>query len=226
MSQLHLVRVGALGNVGRFAALDSVRYPRGTRVITRTARGLEIGRVLASAGEDGARAGADGAILRGLTVEDELLQERLTRHRERAYRACAARLEQLGLPVALMDVEHHFDGQTLVFYFLGESTPELEALTAELAELYETKVQFRRFAETVVSDCGPGCGTEDAAGQGCGTSCGTSCAISGACGSKSPVHSDRIHAVPMADQENRDESGNATRPKNSPDESGHYELGS
>jgi len=184
MSQLHLVRVGALGNVGRFAAIDSVRYPRGARVIARTARGLEIGRVLAATDEIAGRAESDGAILRGLTVEDELLQERLTRHREAAYRACADRLAELRLPVTLMDVEHLFDGQTLVFYFLGETTPALESLTAELAELYETKVQFRRFAETVVGGCGPGCGTEEAAGQGCGTSCGTSCAIAGACGTK------------------------------------------
>lgn len=185
MSQLHLVRVGALGNIGRFAAIDSVRYPRGARVIARTARGLEIGRVLSPADETAGRAEADGSILRGLTVEDELLQERLTRHRETAYGACADRLEELRLPVTLMDVEHLFDGQTLVFYFLGETTPELESLTAELAELYETKVQFRRFAETVVSGCGPGCGTAEASGQGCGTSCGASCAISGACGAKS-----------------------------------------
>lgn len=184
MSYLHLVRVGALGHVGRFAAVDAVRYPRGARVVARTARGLEIGQVLSSAGDDGVWAEPDGAILRGLTVEDELLHERLTRHRERAYQACSARLADLGLPVALMDVEHLFDGQTLVFYFLGETSPALEALTSELAELYESKVQFRRFAETAMNGCGPGCGTEEAAGVGCGTSCGTACAISAACGSK------------------------------------------
>ena len=48
-----------------------------------------------------------------------------------------------------MDVEHLFDGQTLLFYFLGEMTPELEAITGELAELYETHVQFRRFSRSV-----------------------------------------------------------------------------
>ena len=77
-----------------------------------------------------------------------------------------------------------FDGQTLVFYFLGETSPELEALTAELADLYEAKVQFRKFAEAVTEGCGPGCGTADAPGGGCGTSCGTSCAVAGACATK------------------------------------------
>ena len=46
MSRYHLVRVGAMGQVGRFAAVDAVRYPRRSRVIVRTRRGLEIGDVL------------------------------------------------------------------------------------------------------------------------------------------------------------------------------------
>jgi hypothetical protein len=89
----------------------------------------------------------------------------------------------LQLPAVLMDVEHLFDGQTLLFYFLGEITPELEALTDELAELYELHVQFRRFAEAVTTGCGPGCGTEAATGGGC-TSCGTGCAVAGACSTR------------------------------------------
>ena len=35
-----------MGQVGRFAAVDAVRYPRHSRVIVRTRRGLEIGEVL------------------------------------------------------------------------------------------------------------------------------------------------------------------------------------
>jgi len=80
-----------------------------------------------------------------------------------------------------MDVEHLFDGQTLVFYFLGEMTPELESLTSELAELYETHVQFRKFAETVTAGCGPDCGTEEAGGC---TTCATGCAVAGACSTR------------------------------------------
>ena len=115
--------------------------------------------------------------MRGITVEDQLLEARLERNRQAAYEACAARLTELGLPAVLMDVEHLFDGRSLVFYFLGEMSPELEALTDELAELYETQVQFRKFAEAVTAGCGPDCGTESA--SGCST-CATGCAIAGA----------------------------------------------
>ena len=39
-----------MGQVGRFAAVDAVRYPRRSRVIVRTRRGLEMGEVLCPPG--------------------------------------------------------------------------------------------------------------------------------------------------------------------------------
>ena len=38
----------------------------------------------------------------------------------------------------------------------------MEPLTAELAEAYEAKAQFRKFTETLTQGCGPDCGTERA----------------------------------------------------------------
>lgn len=172
----HFVRIGVLGSVGRFAAADARQYPRGTRVICRTPRGLEVGEVLAAAGDGAA---CDGSLLRPMTVEDDLLVSRLERNRQEAFAACASRLVDKGLDAVLVDVEHLFDGQSLYFYFLGEEDPSLASLTAELAETYEAKAQLQRFAETLTAGCGPGCGTEEAAG--CGSSC-ASCAVAGACG--------------------------------------------
>jgi hypothetical protein len=171
-----------MGQVGRFAAVDAVRYPRHSRVIVRTRRGLEMGDVLSPPddGDDG-RAFADGDLLRGMTVQDELLQARLEKNRQAAYQDCAAMLADNGVPAVLVDVEHLFDGQALFFYFLGNVTPELEAYTERLAETYEAKVQFRKFTETLIEGCGPGCGTEEAKGQGGCETC-TSCAVAGACG--------------------------------------------
>jgi cell fate regulator YaaT (PSP1 superfamily) len=178
----HLVRVGAMGQVGRFRAVDAVCYPRHSRVIVRTRRGLEVGEVLATTriGHIG-QSYPDGQILRGMTVEDDLLQARLEKHRQEAYQACAELLAEHRVPAVLVDVEHLFDGQGLFFYFLGEVLPELEVYTARLAETYDAKVQFRKFTETLIEGCGPGCGTEEVKGRGGCESC-TSCAVAGACG--------------------------------------------
>jgi cell fate regulator YaaT (PSP1 superfamily) len=180
LGRQHLVRVGALGNVGRFTSVDAVRYPRAARVIVRTGRGLEVGEVLAEP-EGSDASSADGSILRGVTVADDLLLARLERNRDEAYAACNARLAEMQTSAVLMDVEHLFDGRTLVFYFLGEMTPALSALTDELAELYESQVQFRQFADAVNEGCGPGCGTDAAAG--CKT-CVSGCAVADACSAR------------------------------------------
>ncbi|MBX3413417.1 MAG: hypothetical protein KF708_12075 [Pirellulales bacterium] len=183
MGRLHLVRVGANGQIGRFGSSDARHYERGTRVVVRTERGLEVGDVLLPPGARTEALGeeSDGTILRRLTVEDELLLARLSRHRAAALHACVRRIEELKLPIALVDVEQLFDGSTLVFHFLGPQVPELDSLMEELAEAYESKVQFRQFAETVTAGCGPGCGTEE--GAGCG-SCSTGCAVADACSTR------------------------------------------
>lgn len=173
-----------MGHVGRFTSVDAVSYPRASRVIVRTSRGLEIGEVLGPTDEVPVRGASDGSILRGITIEDELLEARLEKNRQKALDACTARLEELGISATLLDVEHLFDGRSLFFYFLGEVTPEVEAVTAELAEVYDAAAQFRKFSETLTLGCGPGCGTEAASGHGGCTLCATACAVAGACGTK------------------------------------------
>lgn len=185
MLNAHLVRVGILGQVGRFAAATGEIVPRGRRVICRTARGLEVGQVLATPGDSTVDQRAevdrfDGTLLRRMTAEDDLVVARLEKNREQAFAACADLLDQRQLTATLVDVEPLFDGTAIYFYFLGEVTPEIDAVTRDLAEEYEAKVQLRQFADALERGCGPDCGTEAASGGGCGTGCG-SCSIASAC---------------------------------------------
>ncbi len=179
----HVVRVGVLGQLGQFTAPDFRRYPRGTRVIVRTARGIETGEVLSNALES-EHGPLDGELLRAMTVEDDLLAARLQKDRVSAWEACEARLADCGVSdVAILDIEPLFDGSTLLFYFLGQPGPEVEALLDELAETYNARARITQFAATLHEGCGPGCGTEQALGHGC-TSCGSGCAVADACGTK------------------------------------------
>lgn len=178
MSDRHMVRTGIMGLLGTYRTEESVSYPRGSRVIVRTERGLETGEVLELAPPE---ATSEGTILRPVTVGDELLLARLEKNRQAAFEACTQLLTERGVEAVLMEVEQLFDGESLYFYFLGDPPPEAETLSAELAEAYETKVRFRRFAEAVNQGCGPTCGTVEGAGKSCG-SCASGCG-SGGCGS-------------------------------------------
>lgn len=179
MSSVHLVRVGLLGVVGKFFALDRQSYRRDVQVVCRTERGLEIGTVLCGIEEQGdAEESCDGQLLRRVGREDEAIIERLSRFRDRAFAACTKRIEERNLSATLVDVEHIFDGSSIWFYFLGDVDPQVESLTEELAEVYESKVKFRKFSDALANGCGPDCGS----GASCGD-CG-SCALSGGCGVK------------------------------------------
>jgi cell fate regulator YaaT (PSP1 superfamily) len=179
----HLVRYGLLGHVGTFAAVDARRYPRRTRVVVRSPRGLEVGEVLAEPDDRSEASMSDGQILRRMSVQDDLLEARLQRRRHEAFDACNQLLTEAAVPAALVDVEHLFDGEGLFFYFLGDPPQQANDITRRLAETYEAAIEFRKFADTLSEGCGPGCGTEEAKGQGGCASC-TSCAVASACGSK------------------------------------------
>ena len=176
----HYVRVGVLGSVGRFAAADAQRYPRGTRVVCRTSRGLEVGEVLAPLDQARQPIRADGI---AAAARDGRGRSAAGPPRKEPRRSLPG-LRSSGWPSGafrrvLVDVEHLFDGQSLFFYFLGETTPELDALTAELAEVYEAQVQFRKFTDTLTAGCGPHCGTDEAEAAAASGGCST-CAV--ACG--------------------------------------------
>ncbi|MCC6493368.1 MAG: hypothetical protein IT424_10125 [Pirellulales bacterium] len=179
----HLVRYGLMGHVGAFAAVDAVRYPRSSRVVIRSPRGLEVGEVLAEPDGEGRVASSDGQILRRMSVQDDLLEARLEQRRNEAFEACQELLAMVSVPATLVDVEHLFDGEGLYFYFLGDLPPEAQQITGRLAQTYEAAVEFRRFADALSEGCGPGCGTEEAKGQGGCASC-TGCAVASACGTK------------------------------------------
>ena len=179
----HLVQVGLLGSIGRFRAADRRARHRGSKVICRTERGLEVGRVLrVSESADSADPAdikeVDGDLLRQVTPDDRLILRRIDRFRDRAFHACQKLLDERQIPSVLVDVEHLFDGSSLYFYFLGDVTPEVEQLTGELAEAYEAKVQFRRFSQKLAEGCGPDCGTGE---SGCGSGGCGSCALKGKC---------------------------------------------
>ena len=177
----YLVQIGVLGQIGRFQSVDRALFERGMDVICRTERGLEVGKVLSDLkrSDSESTGNRDGTVLRRVSTDDQMLLNRLQKNRLSAIEQCSRMLGERNLDAVLLDVEHLFDGQSIYFYFLGDVEPRVEALTGELAEVYETKVRFRNFSEKLLSGCGPACGTKDCSSGGCG-----SCLLAGGCKSK------------------------------------------
>ncbi len=173
--ECYLVRVGVLGQVGRLRPLEETPLRRGSRVVCRTQRGVEVGQVLAPAQlPTSATEMADGRILRKMTAEDELLWGHLERLASQSHAACQQWLKDHDVTALLIDVEPLLDGKTLYFHFLSEVPTEVQVELDALVDIYEREVRQSQFAQLLEHGCGPGCGTETAK-NGCGSRGG--CAV-------------------------------------------------
>ena len=170
----YFVRLGSLGEIQAAHSAGPLR--RGERVLVRTERGVELAEI---AGSSQAPADAGRAeILRRTTREDDLLIERLQRHKREAVEACRQSLAEAGSRSVLLDVDQLFDGGTLLMHFLGPVDAVAESVTQNVVSRYESIVRTSEFAKLLSEGCGPGCGSDE--GSGCGGGC-AGCAVAAAC---------------------------------------------
>jgi cell fate regulator YaaT (PSP1 superfamily) len=147
MPTIYLVRHGAMRFLGKFETEEGARFVRGEEVVVRTERGLEVGQVLCEASAcvpETLSESPCGRVLRRLTAQDrEILQER---HRgEREERATCQRFAgERKLQMDLVDVEHLFGGERIVFYFLADKRVDFRELVKDLARTYQTRIEMRQ----------------------------------------------------------------------------------
>ena len=178
---LYLVRIGYQQEVIPVQA-GITALTRGEQILCRTARGIEMGEVLASTHPDYIDTASASKFIRKSRPEDQLLWGQLTKLSIDASIACQDFLQGQSSPDVLLEVEPLMDGRTLYFHFLGTPSLETEQHVQELSEIYQKSVSSSRFAALLEHGCGPGCGTKEK--SGCSTGGCAVCAIAGGCTSK------------------------------------------
>ncbi len=169
----YFVRVGVLAEV-QLSHSESM-FGRGNHVIVRSARGLEIGEVLNEAKHV---AETSSRILRIAGAEDELLIRRLQRHKRRAIEKCRQDLRIRSPSATLLEIDHLFDGRSIVLHFLGNVDLATESHIRKIAADYESVVRTGPLAKLLSEGCGEGCGTSES--KGCGGNC-IGCSIASVC---------------------------------------------
>lgn len=167
MSAVYLVRYGAVPEVARFVAEQSLPASRGTTVVVRTHRGLQLGTLLEEV-RLAADAEANFELLRMAAGEDLAAARENSRHAEADYLDFSRRILQWGLELELIDVERTLDGEKRILYVLCDRGPDTTklALQAAAAGLGIVEVQPVSAEGPVVLPAeGGGCGT---GGGGCG----------------------------------------------------------
>jgi cell fate regulator YaaT (PSP1 superfamily) len=142
----YIVRHGVMRFLGPFDARN-VQYSRNTHVVARTERGLELGEVLCDATPRAVEYLSEptgGVILRALTAEDQQQVERLADTERSEFEVCGRFIEQRKLQMALVDVEHLFGGERIIFYFLAEKRVDFRELVKDLAREFHTRIEMRQ----------------------------------------------------------------------------------
>jgi len=161
-----LVRYGYLGMIGHFL-FDGEGFPRwGSTVVVRTDRGTELAKVLAepcspagrcrmisqeqrqqyirnSGGRDYPFSNA-GRILRVATPDDLARQQRLEASKGQYMAECRRLIEQLQLPMRLIEVEPLLGMEMYTFYFAAEHRVDFRALVRQLAARLRSRVQMHQ----------------------------------------------------------------------------------
>ncbi len=157
------VRYGRMNYIGEFSHPPDMSVMCGGKVIILTERGIEVGQQVPrtcfgcrqSVPRDQMRAYAqasgeefyqikNGRILRPATEAD--LAE--LRHIEEGCKAklvsCRAIASELGLQMKIVDCEHIFGGERVVFYFMSEDRVDFRELVRRLAAEFQTRIEMRQ----------------------------------------------------------------------------------
>jgi cell fate regulator YaaT (PSP1 superfamily) len=147
MGAKYIARHGAMRFLGEYEADGDTAYARGEAVIVRSERGLEVGEVLCPATPSAVQLLAEptgGHIVRRITDDDRHDVDRVHQTELKAFDTCNRFIAQRSLPMELVDVEHLFGGERIVFYFLAEKRVDFRELVKDLAREYRTRIEMRQ----------------------------------------------------------------------------------
>jgi cell fate regulator YaaT (PSP1 superfamily) len=133
--------------LGAFAPAVGVTADRGDVVLLRTERGLEVGEVLCTASPEVLGAIPDatkGDLLRVASADDRAKAAHLADIEKKEFAAGEKLIAQHRLPMQLVDVEHLFGGERIVFFFLAESRVDFRELVRSMAREFHSRIELRQ----------------------------------------------------------------------------------
>ena len=141
-----LAKYGQIAHMITFRT-EIVDLRRGEKVILRSERGTEFGAIVHPPfeSETPPQPGLLGEILRRVTPEDLVRIQQIEEKDDVAERKfCEERIAFHQLPMRLVDVEHIFGGEKIVFYFLAEGRVDFRQLVKDMAKEYRTRIELKQ----------------------------------------------------------------------------------
>jgi cell fate regulator YaaT (PSP1 superfamily) len=160
-----LVRSGRMSTLGLFEHHET-RIPKvHTRVVVKTDKGLELGHVVGQltsykAGQfkldsDQIKKYFDdsnidlsidpaGKFVRYATADDISEERHLQKIAKEEMECCRRFVRELDLPMKIVDAEHIFGGERVIFYFMSDGRVDFRELVKKIAQEYQTRIEMRQ----------------------------------------------------------------------------------
>jgi cell fate regulator YaaT (PSP1 superfamily) len=143
----YVVRYGTMRSLGVMSSRGGDRHGRGTQVVARTNRGMEVGEVLCEATEHAVaslKKPSHGQILRAMSADDLNEAFHIRAQEPDEFETCKKIVAELKLGMELVDMEHLFGGERIVIYYLAEERIDFRDLVKRLASEFQTRIEMRQ----------------------------------------------------------------------------------
>jgi cell fate regulator YaaT (PSP1 superfamily) len=138
------VRFRRAGKIYYFDAGD-IELKVNDYAVVKTARGLELGRVVVAPKEVSAKETKGlKPVVRQAEPEDIKRAQELEAKEAEAVAECAKLIAKLGLPMKLLGAQYNLDGSRLTFFFSAEERVDFRELVRELNSRFKKKVELRQ----------------------------------------------------------------------------------
>jgi len=162
--RLMLARYGKMGYLGFFRHSEREIPPTVTHAVVHSERGLEIAQILSSflhrrgscsiprdkidrycqASGGNYSISKEGQFVRFATSQDLNEQRHLDLEAKEEGKYCQELIGKHELPMQLVDVEHLFGGDRIIYYFMADGRVDFRQLVKELAQQYQTRIEMRQ----------------------------------------------------------------------------------
>lgn len=159
-----LVSYGRIGTLGWFEHNEAHIPKLSEHVVIKTKRGLELGKIVGVQNYRGGQfksspeqvehyhcnrtkdypLGEGGRFVRFATHEDLSEQRHLEKNAIGEAKTCQRITEELGLEMKIVEAEHLFGGERIIFYFTSENRVDFRELVRQLAKEYQTRIELRQ----------------------------------------------------------------------------------
>ncbi|MFH1112548.1 MAG: stage 0 sporulation family protein [Pseudomonadota bacterium] len=140
------IRFGYACKIYHFDAGD-LDLVAGDKVIVKTEKGIGLGQVAVAPFErvvDAVQLEALRKVIRRAGSVDFEQSAKCSHRETEAFAHCEERIEFLGLPMKLVEVECFFDGSKYVFYFTAEGRIDFRELVKQLVARFPVRIEMRQ----------------------------------------------------------------------------------